>query len=77
MTMIPPEGIRMSPLRFLLTISGLTNIRRVRSSSIWVSDDWLAEHRAKEYAVRRQREGAADLSTLVSERLSLTTDEDE
>ena len=66
----------MSPLRFLLAISGLTKIRRVRSSSIWVSADWLAQYQAKEFAVRRQREVSTDLSTLLSERLSLATDDE-
>jgi hypothetical protein len=65
----------MSPRRFLLRIPHWAKLGRVRSSGIWVSEDWLAEHRAREVVVGGRREVSTDLSTLLSERLSLVTDD--
>jgi hypothetical protein len=61
----------MNPLRFLLTITHLAKFHRVRPNSIWVSEDWLAEQRAREATLGRRREVPTDLSTLLSERLGL------
>jgi hypothetical protein len=63
----------MSPFRFLLSIPRLLHIHRVSHSDIRLSETWLAEHRAKGFGfdMSRRREVPTDLSTLVSERLSL------
>jgi hypothetical protein len=67
----------MSPLRFLLAIPRLVNIRRISHRDIRVSEAWLAEHRAKGFDMSRRREVPTDLSTLVSERLGLVLAESE
>ena len=62
-----PEAASMSPLRFLVAIPRLVHIRRLSHCDLWVSEDWLAEHRAKGFDIGRRREVPAHLSTLVSE----------
>lgn len=67
----------MTPLRLLLAIPRLAHIRHVRYRDIRVSEDWLAEHRAKGFNIGRRSEMPSYLSTLVSERLSLGVVEDD
>ena len=67
----------MSPFRFLLSIHRLMYGRGVGHPDLWVSQTWLAERQAREFDIGRRREVPTDLSTLVSERLSLTAVRDE